>query len=100
MSQKIQLIIESYDPEGKIIEGIKIDKDQTAHRFREKGLNVKEFKKLIWKKFGDGVEIVNKVQKNRDLPFGGNIPNAGGKSKDERFNTRDIIEVMKNKYSD
>ena len=101
MPQKIQIIIENYDPEEKIVEGLKIDKDQVSHRFREKGLNVEEFKKLIRKKFGDGVDIVNKVKKHRDVPFGGKtITGNEGKARDDMFNTKDIIELMKNKYSD
>jgi hypothetical protein len=100
MAQKIQIIIEYYDQEERIIEGTKIEAG-SAKRFREKGLNVEEFKKLIRKKFGDGVDIVNKVKKHRDEHFGEkHIPGAEGKSKDDRFNTKDIIEIMKNKYSD
>jgi hypothetical protein len=101
MTQKIQIIIENYDPEEKVVEGTKIDKDQISHRFREKGLNVEEFKKLIRKKFGDDVDIVNKVKKHRDVPFGEkNITGNAGKANDDRFNRKDIIELMKNKFSD
>lgn len=101
MPQKIQIIIENYDAEERIVEGIKIDVDQKTTRFREKGLKVEEFKKLIRKKFGDAVDIVNKVKKNRDVPFGDrNIPASESKASDDGFNTRDIIEIMKNKYSD
>jgi hypothetical protein len=101
MAQKIQIIIEDYDPEERTIEGTKIDKDSKAKRFREKGLNVEEFKKLIRKKFGDDVEIVNKVKKHRDVLYGEKqIPGVEGKGRDDRFNTKDIIEIMKNKYSD
>lgn len=101
MPGKIQIIIENYDAEERVVEGIKIDGDQKTTRFREKGLNVDEFKKLIRKKFGNDVDIVNKVKKNRDVPFGDkNFPDAGSKARDDGFNTRDIIEIMKNKYSD
>ena len=101
MPSKIQIIIENYYPEEKVVEGIKIDKDQKATRFREKGLNVEEFKKLIRKKFGDGVDIVNQVKKQRVVPYAEkNIAGAEGKGRDDRVSTKDIIELMKNKYSD
>lgn len=101
MPQKIQIIIENYIPEERVVEGTKIDLAQKATRFREKGLNVEEFKKLIRKKFGDGVEIVNHVKKNRVVPFAERmVPDGETKSRDERVSTRDIIELMKNKYSD
>ena len=101
MPQKIQIIIENYDAEEKIVEGTKIDANQKATRFREKGLKVEEFKKLIRKKFGDEVDIVNKAPKNRNVLYGEKIvPGAEGKSRDDSVSTRDIIELMKNKYSD
>jgi hypothetical protein len=101
MPQKIQIIIEYYDPEERVIDGIKIDKDQSSKRFREKGLNVEEFKNLIRKKFGNDVDIVNKVKKHRDMPLREkHIPGTEGKTKDDRFSTKDIIEIMKNKYGD
>jgi hypothetical protein len=102
MPQKIQIIIEHYYPEEKIIEGTRVDADNKAVRFREKGVTVDEFKKLIRKKFGDGVDIVNKAPKQRSVTYGGSaVPGEGaGKSKDDGVKTRDIIELMKNKYSD
>lgn len=101
MPDKIQIIIENYDAEERAVEGIKIDKDQVKTRFREKGVNVEEFKKLLRKKFGDGVDIVNKVKKHRDAPFGErSVPGERGKGGADGLNTKDIIELMKNKYSD
>lgn len=101
MPDKIQIIIESYDPEEKAVEGKKIDPDQRITRFREKGYNVEEFKKLLRKKFGDGVEIINKVKKNRDMPFTDKAfsPSAG-KTREEGLGEKDIVELMKNKFSD
>jgi len=99
MAQKIQIIIEYYSAEEKIIEGTKIDKDQTAKRFREKGVSVEEFKKLVRKKFGDDVDIVNKVKKHREVVFGEQSEFVKP-DKDDRFSLKDIREVMKNKYSD
>lgn len=101
MTQKIQIIIEDFDPEEKIVEGTMINKYQVSKRFREKGLKVEEFKKLIRKKFGDDVDIVNKVKKNRDLPFSERIiPSSADRGRNDDINTKDIIELMKNKYSD
>lgn len=101
MAQKMQIIIEYYDAETKVVEGVKVDKDQKAHRFREKGLNVEEFKKQIRKKFGDEVDIVNKVKKHRDTPFvREEISGPEGKAKVDGVTTKDIVELMKNKYSD
>ena len=101
MPQKMQIIIEHYDPETRTVEGTKIDANQKAYRFREKGYNVEEFKKLIRKKFGDEVDIVNKVKKHRDMPFAReNIAGSESKDKESGLNTKDIVELMKNKYSD
>ncbi len=101
MPQKIQIILEGYDPEEKTVAGTKIDKDQKTTRFKEKGLNVEEFKKLLRKKFGDDIDIINKVKKHRATPFGErNMPDPERKAKDGGVNTKDIIEMMKNKYSD
>mgnify|MGYP001404363807 CR=1 FL=1 len=102
MAQKPQIIIEYYDPETKIIEGTKVDGNQTAKRFREKGYKVDEFKKLIRKKFGDDVDIVNKIQKHRDMPFVARTDQSPeSRTKDDGgVTTRDIIEIMKNKQSD
>ncbi len=99
MAQKIQLIIENYDAEERIVEGIKVEADGTKKRFREKGLNVEEFKKLVRKKFGDGVEIINKVRKNRSTVFGTEVEPHGSNaaSKDDRFDIKDIHECIKNK---
>jgi hypothetical protein len=102
MAQKIQIIIEDYDAEEKIVEGKKVDLENKATRFREKGITVDEFKKLIRKKFGDKVDIVNRVQKHRDVLYGERNTTGpdDSKGKADGVSTRDIIEIMKNKYSD
>ena len=103
MAQKTQIIIEEYYPEDRIIEGRKIDPDQKTVRFKEKGLKVDEFKKLIRKKFGDDVDIVNKVKKNRDVapPVGREfVDQQEPGASDDGVSRRDIVEMMKNKYSD
>lgn len=100
MPQKMQIIIEHYDREERIVEGTKIDADQTMKRFREKGVSVDEFKKLVRKKFGNEVDIINKVKKHRDIPFGDRNFSGPAKPNEERLSTKDIIELMKNKQED
>ena len=102
MPQKPQVIIENYDSEERAVEGVMIDAAGKTKRFREKGYNVEEFKKQVRKKFGDGVDIVNKVKKHREAVFGQSLTGAGERpgKEDERFSSKDIREAMKNKFSD
>ena len=96
MADKIRIIIEAYDAHEKIIEGRKIESDNSSKRFREKGVSIDEFKKILRGKWGNDVEIINNAKRQRDVP--GEGKEEFGKVKDERFNLKDIREVMKNKY--
>lgn len=94
---KPQIVIEYYDPSEKIIEGRRIDPNNTYKKFREKGMNVEEFKKAIRNKFGDSVDIVNHAKKRNDS----SIPSSSSdsfsrKNEDDRFSSRDIREAMRN----
>ncbi len=102
MANRPQIIVEYYDSDEKIVEGVMIDASGKAKRFREKGYNVEDFKKQVRKKFGDKVDIVNKVKKNRDITFGMQTSEESESSSkpDSRFDTKDIREIMKNKFSD
>jgi hypothetical protein len=100
MTDKPRIVIESYDPQERIIEGIKIETNNTGKRFREKGLSIEEFKKAVRKKLGDSVDIENNVKKQRVIDAGKTHLPPSGKPDNDQYSMRDIMHVMKNGFSD
>jgi len=102
MEQKPQIVMEYYDQEERVIEGYMLTTENKKKKFRETGLNIEEFKKSVRKKYGDAVDIVNKIRRNREAPRSDFNPEdpQGAKQKDERFSSQDIRDAMKNKFSD
>ncbi len=97
MMEKIKLVLLSYDKENMEIEVEEIQPGKKPIRGIKKGMTVNEFKKFVRSKFGNKVEIVNKIKKNRELIGGGAQPGYEEKVQDDRYNMKDIREAMKNR---
>lgn len=52
------------------------------------GMNVKEFKKLIRQKYGEDVEIINEISKNRDM-------DVHPAQKSDGLSLKDIHDLMR-----
>lgn len=96
MMEKIKLVLLSYDKENREIEVEEVQPGKKPIRGVKKGMTVDEFKKLVREKFGDRVEIVNRIKKDREL-LGGPDREFTRKVDDDRYNMKDIREAMKNR---
>jgi len=96
MGDKIQLILLSYDPERLEIEVQEVQPGGKPVNGVVKGKTVKEFKQLVRSKYGNDVEIVNRIQKKRDL-LTEREERHDSSVEDDRYRRKDIMDVMKNK---
>ena len=95
MQDKPQLVLISYDPQKLEIEVEEVQPGKKPVRGVAKGRTVDEFKKFVRSKYGDSVDIINKIQKNRDIQFKGREQRED-RGEDERYRSRDIRQVMRN----
>ena len=97
MSEKVKLVLKSYDPIEREIEVEEHRPGRAPIKGVSKGKTVKEFKKFVRDKIGDGVEIINEIPKNRDIYSSKGSEYSDSRTvKDDRYAMRDIRQAMKN----
>ena len=94
-ANRIKMTLLEYDRENKIILAEIEEPFRNHYKAEKKGMDVTEFKTFVRKKYGDRIDIINNIKKQREkIAVGENDWDKD--DKDDKYNLRDIKEIMRN----